>query len=116
MVIKVVHDPVKLRHELLVLLIVTAAEILVHHAELQLPQRAERRLEIQTLRVRRHRCDAQRQSAQDAGCGEPHRQRGSAGTPRHDGGLWTAQIPAAEFGSPSGLRSERCQTRRRADV
>lgn len=50
-IIEVVHNPVELGHQLLVLLIVAAAELLVHDAEVELPQRAERRLEIQTLRV-----------------------------------------------------------------
>lgn len=50
-IIKVVHNLVVLGHELLVLLVIAAAELLVHYAELQLPERPEGRLEVQTLRV-----------------------------------------------------------------
>lgn len=49
--IKGVHDPVEPSHQLLVLLVVTAAELVVHDAELQVPGGPEGRLEVQTLRV-----------------------------------------------------------------
>lgn len=51
MIIKIIHDLVVLCHQLLVLLVITAAKFLVHDAKLQLPQRSEGRLEVQTLRV-----------------------------------------------------------------
>lgn len=50
-IIKVFHNLVELPHQLLVLLKVTAAKLSVHYAEVQLPLRAEGRLEVQTLRV-----------------------------------------------------------------
>lgn len=50
-IIKVIHNLVVLCHQVLVFLIITAAKLLVHYAELYLPLRSEGRLEVQTLRV-----------------------------------------------------------------
>lgn len=51
MIIKIIHNLVVLCHQVLVSLIVTAAKLFVHYAKLQLPQRSEGRLKVQTLRV-----------------------------------------------------------------
>lgn len=51
MIIKMIHDLVVLCLQVLVSLIITAAKLFVHYAKLQLLQRSEGRLEVQTLRV-----------------------------------------------------------------
>lgn len=56
-IVKIIHNLVVLSHQLLVPLIITAAKLLVHYAELQLPERSEGWLKVQTLRVKRYRCD-----------------------------------------------------------
>lgn len=63
--IKAVHDSVVLGHQLLVPLMVTAAELIVHDAKLQIPHRSERRLEVQTLRVRYRTWDERAQKSQN---------------------------------------------------
>lgn len=82
-IIKVIHDPVVLCPQLLVLLIVAAAELLVHDAELELAQRSEGGLEVQTLGVRGCRCDTQHQDTHREGPQDPQPARDPDTLPHH---------------------------------